>query len=215
MNIPSLRRFLRRTAWCALALAGVSLSAMTVVPPTFHQLTSDAAQIQRIEVTAVEARWDDAPTGRVIHTYVTGRVLRNLKGPAGATVTLRFLGGEVDGQRLHVADMPQLKAGERYILFVADNGKAFCPLVGVMYGDYPIVKDPATGVEKVVRYNHTPLRSADAVNTPATGEPVADGPVAAGTVSAQSLRDTMTVEAFEAAIQAELSAKDSGEAESK
>jgi len=200
MNFPSLPRFLRRTAWCALALTGVSLSAMTVVPPTFHQLTSDAAQVQRIEVTAVEARWDDSPSGRVIHTYVTARVLRNLKGTAGETVTLRFLGGEVDGQRLRVADMPQLEVGGKYIVFVAGNGTAFCPLVGVMYGDYPIVKDPGTGVEKVVRYNHTPLRSADAVNTPATGAAVD----AAGTVSAQSLRDTMTVEAFESAIRGEL-----------
>lgn len=182
-----------------------SLPAMTVVPPTFHQLVSDAGQIYRVQVTAVNARWDDAPSGRVIHTYVTARVLRNLKGTAGETVTLRFLGGEIDGQRLRVADMPRLELGGKYIVFVADNGTAFCPLVGVMYGDYPIVKDPGTGVEKVVRYNRTPLRSVEAITTPATGASVDE---AAGTLSAQSLRDTMTVEAFEAAIRAELSATD-------
>lgn len=122
---------------------------MTVIKPTFAQLVAKADTVARVEVTAVHSQWDATPTGqRVIHTYYDCKVLKSLKGVPTPTLSLRFLGGKVGDAVMDIPDMPSLDVGSRYILFVADNGKAFCPLVGVMHGKFTVRKT-ADGSDRI------------------------------------------------------------------
>lgn len=147
---------------------------MSVVPPTFPQLVGRAEQIVQIQVTATHAQWDVAPNGqRVIHTYVECRVEHVLKGTAGADLELRFLGGDVGSDHLVVSDMPKLEVGGEYVVFVAQNQRAFCPLVNVMHGAYRVLRDTATGDARVARLDGNPLRTVDDVQMPFAAGPAA------------------------------------------
>lgn len=159
---------------------GGTARALSVIAPTFSELVQKSEQIARVEITAVNSQLDAAPTqGQVIHTYVQCRVIRMIKGDPQATLTLRFLGGEVDGLRMQIPDMPEFKVGEVCIVFLAENGRAFCPLVGVMHGRYRVVKDQKTGAEHVARNSGEALNAVDDVSQPmresAVGSPSADG----------------------------------------
>jgi len=140
--------------------------ALSVIPPTFSELVAGSTQVVRVRVSKVSSRWDTTPYGPVIRTYVECEMLRTLKGPAEATITLRFLGGKVGDESMTVVDMPTLEEGRSYILFVADNGRAMCPLVGVAHGTYPLVLDETTQVQHVARSNFQRLRAVDDVPVP-------------------------------------------------
>jgi hypothetical protein len=140
---------------------------LSVVPPSFPQLVNAAEQVVQVEIKAVACRWDTTPTGQaVIHTYVECQVQEVLKGTAGDRLILRFLGGQVGNDHMEIADMPAMEVGGVYVLFLAQNGQAFCPLVRAMHGSYRIVRDPQTGREHVTRHNGEALRSVDDVHQP-------------------------------------------------
>ncbi|HCP91359.1 MAG TPA: hypothetical protein DIT76_04830, partial [Spartobacteria bacterium] len=80
-----------------------------------------------------------------IVTFVTFKVEDTLKGNAGATYSIRLLGGTVDGETMEVSDTPKFKVGDRDILFVENNGSQFVPLVGIMNGRFRIQHDEQTG----------------------------------------------------------------------
>jgi len=154
-------------ATIVLVLASVASSrAVSVIPPDFSELVGEATQIVRVRITEVATRWDDAGAGRVIHTYVQCETLRTLKGANQTKINLRFLGGQVGDISMEIADMPVFEVGQTYILFIAGNGEAFCPLVGVMHGSYPLLTDEATGTEYVARSNRQPLKNVDDVVLP-------------------------------------------------
>ena len=164
---------------------------LTVVAPSFQSLVAQAEQIVRVRVTAVTSAWDDSGGMKRIHTYVACQVIRTLKGDPAETVTLRLLGGQVGEVSMTVTGMPTFEVGGTYILFVARNGTAFCPLVGVMHGSYRVTRDPATGAEHIRRSNSEPLNATRDVEKPM-------GPA----IKAEGAADTpgMTREDFETAI---------------
>jgi len=163
--MPSLRSVISSLFLAAAALfAPVSASALSVIPPTFSQLVAEAETIARVEVTGQTSQWDVSPTGqKVIHTYVACTVIKQLKGAPQATLSLRFLGGQVGSEIMQIPDMPAFTTGEHCIVFVAANGSAFCPLVRVMHGKYRLAAD-AAGTERVSRNNGAALRSTDEVS---------------------------------------------------
>jgi len=153
----------------ALLLAAPAALALSVVPPTFPELVAEPESIIRGEVTAVSCAYVDAPGGeRPIKTFVTFRVERTLKGaaPAAGTVTLVFLGGTVGTDTLEISGMPKFKVGDREIVFVARNGKTFCPLIAAGHGRYRVLRDAATQRDYVARENRTPLESTDEIVLP-------------------------------------------------
>jgi hypothetical protein len=142
--------------------------ALSVIPPTFAELVAESESIVRGEVTAIRSAYDDSSPGRPIRTYVTFRVARTLKGPApaGDSVTLIFLGGTVGADSLSVPGMPTFKLGDREIVFVARNGKTYCPLIAAGHGRYRILRDAATQRDYVARENRTPLEDPAEVVLP-------------------------------------------------
>ncbi len=184
-----------------LALIGAILSlgqlhAMSVNPPTFSELVRSSTQIVRAEVLAIEARYESSPSGdRPICTFVTCRVLRSLKGDNAGEITLRFLGGRVGDIELEVPGMPTFQQGARYVFFIAQNGSAFCPLVAVAHGNYPIASDGVT--DRVLRSNGDPLRQIGDV-----ARPFADHRQATGATG--DAASALTLADFEAAILREI-----------
>lgn len=152
----------------ALLLAAPAARAMSVVPPTFPELVAEAESIVRGEVTALRSAYDEAAPGRPIRTYVTFRVERTLKGPAPAadTLTLVFLGGTVGADSLEVSGMPKFNIGDREIVFVAHNGKTYCPLIAAGHGRYRVLRDAATQRDYIARENRTPLEDTSEVVLP-------------------------------------------------
>ncbi|HWA85182.1 MAG TPA: hypothetical protein VG710_03075 [Opitutus sp.] len=178
-------------------IAACDVRASSVRPPQFTELVRRADSVVRGEVTAVRSEWRGSGATHRIVTLVTVRVDESIVGARQSAMELEFLGGRVGDETLTVTDQPQFSVGDRDILFVAGNHRQFCPLVAMMYGRYPIVRDPAdAGRELVARENGAALRSVDDIAQPLTAAAAANQ-----TRSAQSLATgPMTVAAFEASI---------------
>lgn len=155
-----------------LVATGSLLRATTVVAPSFPELVAEADTIVRARVVAVEPFWAESSEGRVIKTRVTFSAEKHLKGTATREFALVLLGGELDGQGMHVAGMPRFSPGQTEILFIAGNGVRFCPLVGMMHGRYQVRRDAATGREFVVRNDGIPLLSEHDVQLPQGRNPL-------------------------------------------
>ncbi|HZZ19383.1 MAG TPA: hypothetical protein VFE25_08440 [Opitutaceae bacterium] len=157
-----------------------ALQAMSVVAPTFSKLVDHATQILRVEVTASSSRWDSTSSGKVIDTYVQCSIERTLKGATASSITLRFLGGSVGDDHMEAPGMPVLQVGQSYVLFIAKNGDAFCPIVAGAHGSYPISLDASTKAQTVLRANLQPLVSISAVSDPMQGSAASLGQAAVG-----------------------------------
>ena len=135
-------------ASCAVFACSVA-RATTVIPPTFDQLVSQAELIFQGTVTEVVSQWTGEGAQRCIVTFVTFKIDEQIKGDAGATYTIRMLGGTVGDQTMEVTDSPKFVRGDRDILFVENNGRQFVPLVGIMHGRFHVQHDDRTGREIV------------------------------------------------------------------
>jgi hypothetical protein len=67
---------------------------------------------------------------------------------------------------MDVSGMPAFETGGTYIVFVAGNGRVFCPLVGGLHGSYRLVRDSASGAECVTRSDTEPLLATADVGRP-------------------------------------------------
>jgi hypothetical protein len=177
---PILMKKIRSFALLALLAAGLgSLSATTVIPPTFDQLVSRAELIFEGTVTHVHSQWLGEGAQRRIVTYVTFKIDDAMKGTPGASYTIRMLGGTVDGRTMEVTDSPKFKAGDHDVLFVEHNGQQFIPLVGIMHGRYHIERDQ-TGQEIVVDHDGQPLTDVANLGKEETNASGARAPLSLG-----------------------------------
>lgn len=135
------------TRFAASTLIGIALvirsvTAASVIAPTFQELVAEAQTVIVGQVTSSQSRWSGAGQRRTIVTDVTVAVDSTLKGEAASVRVLRFLGGTVDDQTLQVPDIPRFKVGDRAVLFVTGDVNAISPLVGVTHGRFPINRAP-------------------------------------------------------------------------
>ena len=131
-------------------LALTRVSSTTVVPPTFEQLVQQAELIFQGTVTDSRSVWEGEGGQRHIETYVTFKIEDSVKGEAGASYTIRMLGGTVGDETMEVTDTPKFKVGDREILFVEHNNDQFVPLVGIDHGRFHVQKDEQTGRDIVM-----------------------------------------------------------------
>ncbi len=80
-----------------------------------------------------------------------------IKGSSPTPLVLEMLGGSIGQTSMVVDGAPKFKVGDEDILFIHGNGQQFSPLVGIMYGRYPISHDSASGQDYVLRSNGSPL----------------------------------------------------------
>lgn len=171
-----------------MLLVSVGASALTVVPRSFDELVEQADTIVIATVGALRTGWGS--DGQTIFTYASLQELEIIKGEVPAAVfDLPMPGGVLGDQAQFYPGMPQLRSGERYILFMRGYQREFVPLVGIQQGLYRVLRD-GSGQVRVVRSDVRLLENS------VTG-------VARAPLTAPSL------DSFIAAIQARLSADDS------
>lgn len=113
------------------------LSAASVRSRDFPELVAVAEQIVVGTVLRVRETDEERGTGR--RTLVTLGDLEVWKGEVrGAEFVLDLAGG--GGAR--IAHLPEFVEGERVITFVAGNGQAVCPLVGIGKGRFRVLPSP-------------------------------------------------------------------------
>src|SRR5207244_9073545 len=125
------------TLWLCITAA----NATSVVAPAFEEMVDKADLVFVGKVIGSRAEWRSVGPDRVIFTLVEFETQEVLKGNAGASVTLQFLGGTVGGVTLEVADVPRFNAGDRVVLFVEGHGVQVCSVVGVFHGKFGLRKD--------------------------------------------------------------------------
>ncbi|MFZ9839048.1 MAG: hypothetical protein ACO3JJ_10995 [Opitutaceae bacterium] len=184
-------------------LAASAAHATSVVPPRFAELVAEAEFIVRATPVARETRRETAPDGTaILRTYVTLAVERTLKGMPGDRLTLAFLGGELGDEVMTVRGVPRFEPGSVDYVFIAGNGRVFCPLVGLGHGRFRVLRDGATGREYLARENHAPLTDPGEVGQP-LDPAVTALPLLAARAGERRAR-ALSPAAFEAAITAEL-----------
>ena len=99
---------------CLFLMVAVSASATTIVMPADEQLIAKAPLI--VEGTVVST----APVERDgrIWTETVVSVARTLKGEAPDTITVREIGGELDGRITKIFGTPEFASDERVLLFL-------------------------------------------------------------------------------------------------
>src|SRR3954470_6994684 len=175
--------------WIAGLVAGTaSLSATTVIPPSFDQLVNQAQEIFRGTVTKITSDWVGEGADRHIVSYITFKVKDSIKGSPGESFTMQTFGGTVDGETMAIGDGPVFNVGDEDFLFVENNGTQVVPLVGIIDGRFHVRKDNP-GRESITTNEDRPLRDVAALDRPETES--ASAPV-------------LSPSAFKAAIQAKL-----------
>ncbi len=136
--------------------------ATTVIQPTFENLVGGAEYVVRARVKSVNSRWRQnpaQPAERYIGSSIELEVLEVIKGTPPQPLVLEVVGGRVGDQEMHVEGAPRLEVGSESILFIRRNGETFFPLVALMHGYFPVVRDAKTGAARVLRHDGQPLRS--------------------------------------------------------
>lgn len=184
-------------------LGAVAAHATSVVPPRFAELVAEAELIVRATPVARETRRETAPDGTsILRTYVTLAVERTLKGTPADRLTLAFLGGELGDEAMTVRGVPRLESGSIDYIFIAGNGRVFCPLVGLGHGRYRVLRDGTNGREYLARENHEPLTDPGEVGLPLdTSVPAL--PLLAARAGERRAR-ALSPATFEAAVTAEV-----------
>ena len=162
----------RICSWMALALALCLLPlrghATMVVAPGFDSLVSQADYVVRAVVTSVTSEWRIDGANRHIITKVALNVTEVIKGTPPSPLVLTVLGGRIGQDEMRVDGAPSFIVGDDQILFVHGNGRQFIPLVAIMYGQYLVVHDHASGQDLIHRSNGSPLYDVKDVALPMT-----------------------------------------------
>ncbi len=171
----------------ALALCcAVPAKATTYLPVTFDELVTRADVIFVGEVVDVRPFALDTRDGEIIKTRVTFRVSDPLFGTTSLVEVFDFLGGEMNGVGMAVAEMPRFTVGDRRVMF-ARRERSINPIVGFTQGLLRVTRD-VNGVDRISTIEGAPLSSPESIGTRAPG--VALAPAAPMRLS--DLRDRIT-----------------------
>ena len=148
--------------------AVTSARATTIIAPTFSELVAKSETVVLGDVAAITSELVTRGNERAIFTRVTLTVRDAVLGTSPTLLTLEFLGGTVGELTMDVDGIPSFTVGRTEILFVQNNGRQICPLVGMAHGRYKIERDPVTGIEAVKRDNGAALTNVAQVTLPLT-----------------------------------------------
>ena len=181
------RNRLARTAraLCATFLLAVSAlaGASTLLRVSVDELTQRAEFVFEGEVVSVQAQRSGARG--MISTFVTFNVIDTIKGSASVesingiaginSIELKFLGGNLEGERLEVNGSRIPELDERGVYFVESLTQDLInPLLGWSQGQYLIQTED--GVEQVTSVDARPIVS---VAAPRSAAAAASGPATA------------------------------------
>ncbi len=148
----------------AIACVGVSLGATSYPPVTFNDLVAQADVIFVGEVVDARPFAVETRQGTVIKTRVIFRVSDPVFGTTGAVEVFDFLGGELGGLGMKVAEMPQFAIGDRRVVF-AHRAPSINPIVGFTQGLLQVTRD-SSGVDRVRTLDGAPLAAPESIGRP-------------------------------------------------
>ena len=137
-------------------LLAATASASTVLEVGLDRLSRAAGRVVSGEVLSVMPV--EGANG-VIFSNVTMRVARSApRALEGQVITLRMVGGEMDGRRVYVQGMPRFAAGDEVVLFLnRQTSSIMGPTVGLWQGVFFLGRDKATGEEYVLDHERRPV----------------------------------------------------------
>jgi hypothetical protein len=157
----------REVLWILLIalilLTAIVASATTLEPMSFTALTRRATRIAHLRCVSVRSAWEggeiwtesrfailaeekaDAAGGDAV------RAARSVDGGAN-NLTVRMLGGRVDGMHSHVDGVPEFRAGEEVYLFLwRRDGSEPYRVLGWTQGTFRVTRDLRTGEGRVTQ----------------------------------------------------------------
>ena len=157
---------------CAVGFAlvlccAVPARATTYLPVTFDELVTRADVIFVGEVVDVRPFALDTPDGTIIKTRVTFSVSDPLFGTSSLVEVFDFLGGELNGVGMAVAEMPKFAVGDRRVMF-ARRERSLNPIVGFTQGLLQVRRD-SSGVDRVLTLDGSPVAAPESIGTRAPG----------------------------------------------
>ena len=190
--------YTRTSAWLRWLIGTALLSAMafnaratTVLPPDFDQLVNESDYIIHAVVKSVTAEYRTDTYGKKIITKVALEVREVVAGTPPKEVVLEILGGRMGDEQMVIEGAPRFHVGDEDILFVRGNGHTIVPLVAMMHGRYPVMKEASSGRKYMARENQMPLR-----DTAEIAQAMPAGLVSATPAATSSASSAMTPEEF-------------------
>jgi len=122
----------------ALILLCACLHATTLVPMSVERLTDISSDVVVAHAKRSWSEWNAQHT--MIVTYTEFTVDSQLKGSAGATITVKQPGGSAEGYTQRVAGVRPWSAGESAVLFLrpAPSHDGTLVVSGLMQGDFRV-----------------------------------------------------------------------------
>ncbi|WP_438482314.1 hypothetical protein [Oleiharenicola lentus] len=149
-----------------MATLSPTVHATSVQPPEFDSLVTQADYVVRGVVKSVTSDWREENGHRFIGTKVEVEVLEVIRGTPPTPLILDIVGGKVGETELVVTGSPRFNVGDEDILFLKAGTRYITPLVGIMHGRYPIIRDAKSGQTYAVRNNGMPIYSEKDVSLP-------------------------------------------------
>jgi hypothetical protein len=161
-----LRRLLPAGLIAGCFFLTLRLSATSVQPPELDSLVRQSDYVVRAVVKSITPEWRVHAGSRYISSRVELEVREIIKGTPPAPLVLDLTGGKIGDDELIIQGMPRFEVGDERVLFVHGKHRKMMPIVALMHGIYPIVRDSRTGQDHVLRSNGQPLYSAQEVALP-------------------------------------------------
>lgn len=145
-----------------LSISAPAVRATTLRALDLPEIVQQAEIIADVTVMNLESYWASPAGEKAIWTKVSFALNRPaLKGQVNSPFSLNFLGGAVGNRHIVVVGMPQLKLGQRVLIFSYGPDKVFAsPLVGMDQGVLRIVRDNQRSVDRVYRWWGQPVNES-------------------------------------------------------
>lgn len=125
--------------WFAIGLVRMPLQCATLERLSMADMISKSTAIVRATVSGSSV----APSGPVVYTHYQLQVTERYKGPAQTTVDLALPGGIAGGIQQVFSGVPQLHAGEEYVLFLYTGKSGLTQVIGLSQGLFAVTKNGA------------------------------------------------------------------------
>lgn len=143
--------------WALLLMLVVPLSASSVLPLNFTQLSQGANHIVGGRVIDITSSRD--PDTGYIYSRVTVSVADAVPSQLiGRQYSFRMIGGAFEGKRLHIADYPTFEVDQTVVLFLnRQTSTVFGPTLGLYQGVFFVEKDATSAREAVTDHKGLPI----------------------------------------------------------
>jgi hypothetical protein len=135
---------MKRVLMVLVLVVGIAALGTTIKPQSVEELTHASTYVVAAHALRSWTAWD--PSHHIIYTYTQFSVSASLKGSAPAAITVRQMGGRLDGLEQKVAGVRQFSPGEDAVLFlhpgIAD-GSGSLAVTGLMQGYFHQVETAA------------------------------------------------------------------------